>query len=271
MIGLAPSAVAADVLVDEVGLDTENTAKWLHEHDRNSARLAKLAELRSTQRDANYRALPSVRHEIARMEAELDRWRFKAGQLVIFDEASLAGTFALDRLVAAAGANGAKVVLVRDLAQLSAVDAGGAFRLPVNARGRDGLVPQLTDVRRFVHGWEKVASTELRIGDESALDAYEIEGRISGGGRDTMLHQLYSAWRADVEAGMSSLMIAADSGTVNELNRRAREDRIAAGEVDEQGLEVAGGIAGIGDRLVTRENNRMLTTGRSWVRTVTAG
>ena len=36
---------------------------------------------------------------MARAEAELARWRLHAGQLVIVDEASLAGTFALDELV----------------------------------------------------------------------------------------------------------------------------------------------------------------------------
>ena len=34
MIGLAPSAAAAQVLGDELGIETENTAKWLTEWRR---------------------------------------------------------------------------------------------------------------------------------------------------------------------------------------------------------------------------------------------
>jgi len=34
VIGLAPSAVAAQVLADELGIETENTAKWLYEWRR---------------------------------------------------------------------------------------------------------------------------------------------------------------------------------------------------------------------------------------------
>jgi len=34
VIGLAPSAVAAQVLADELGIETENTAKWLTEWRR---------------------------------------------------------------------------------------------------------------------------------------------------------------------------------------------------------------------------------------------
>ena len=46
VLGLAPSAAAAEVLADELGIDTENTAKWLYEHRREAERLHTLAELR---------------------------------------------------------------------------------------------------------------------------------------------------------------------------------------------------------------------------------
>lgn len=53
---------------------------------------------------------------------------FTAGQLVIVDEASLAGTLSLDRIAGLAQQAGAKVLLVGDYAQLQAVDAGAHFR-----------------------------------------------------------------------------------------------------------------------------------------------
>ena len=78
---------------------------------------------------------------------------------------------------------------------------------------------------------------------------------------------LYLAWKDDIEAGLRSLMIAGDLGTVSELNARARADRVAAGEVAEGGLALAGGgTAGVGDAVLTRENNRHLASGRRWVR-----
>jgi hypothetical protein len=62
-------------------------------------------------------------------------------------------------------------------------------------------------------------------------------------------------------------MIAADLGTVGELNSRAQGDRIAAGSVSADGVPVSGGAtAGVGDDVVTRQNNRRLSTGRHWVR-----
>src|SRR5699024_4426056 len=61
VVGLAPSAVAAEVLAEDLGITTENTAKWWHNHLTHGT-------------------------------------TFTAAQLVIIDEASLAGTHSLDRI-----------------------------------------------------------------------------------------------------------------------------------------------------------------------------
>lgn len=228
VIGLAPSAAAADVLGDELGIRTENTAKFLHEH-------------------------------------QTGRWKLRAGQLVLVDEASLAGTLALDRITTHAADIGAKVVLVGDWAQLSAVDAGGAFRMLVRGRGD---APELTDVRRFRAEWEKTATLLLRHGDTAALDAYAAHDRIHEGDADAMLDAAYAAWQADRNAGRSTVLIAATGQTVAELNQRAHTDLIATGTVEPAGVPLHDGThAGIGDEVVTRDNNRRLTTtdGR-WVK-----
>ncbi len=48
VLGLAPSAAAAEVLAEQLGIDTENTAKWLHEHRQEAERLVKIADLRAS-------------------------------------------------------------------------------------------------------------------------------------------------------------------------------------------------------------------------------
>ena len=206
-----------------------------------------------------------MRRRIAAAEDEVARWRLRRGQLVIVEEATLAGTFALDELVTAAGDAGAKVLLVGDQAQLSAVEAGGMFAALV--RDRNGLAPELSDVRRFHSAWEQRASVELRAGSEDAIDAYEAHDRIVSGDRDEMLDAIFAAWKHDIASGRTSLMIAGDLGTVSELNARARADRVSAGQVIDEGVTVAGGgTAGVGDQVRTRQNNRRLTSGRTWVR-----
>jgi conjugative relaxase-like TrwC/TraI family protein len=268
VIGLAPSAAAAEALGGELGIGTENTAKWLTEW-RHIPELAARRDRIGTQLARHPHPLSAggrrLRQALEAAGRAVEERRLRPGQLVIVDEASLAGTFALDELVGAAGDAGAKVLLVGDWAQLSAVEAGGAFSLLVTDRG--DLAPELSDVRRFRADWEKVTSVELRLGREAAIEAYETHGRVVGGERSEMLGRLYRAWKADIEAGRSSLMIASDSSTVAELNRLARDDRVAAGAVSEEGLAVADGqSAGVGDEVVTRANNRLVATGKRWVK-----
>jgi conjugative relaxase-like TrwC/TraI family protein len=267
VLGLAPSAGAAEVLTTELGIDCETSAKWLFEHRRQPERQGKVAALQAQLRvlDPMARQRSSLRAELAKVVQQSALWRLRPDQLVIVDEASLLGTFALDELVLAARDAGAKVLLVGDQGQLSAVEAGGMFGALV--ADRDGSAPELFDVKRFRHDWEKEASVELRAGSESALDAYETEGRITDGDRQQMLDALYGAWKIDTAAGKRSLMIAGDLATVGELNARARADRVGSGHVEAEGLVLSGDVtAGVGDLVVTRRNDRRLGTGRRWVR-----
>lgn len=101
VVGLAPSAAAADVLAGELGLPTENTAKWMTEADLEPKRLARIDQLRGVAHRLP-RGAPSGRRVTAAihdLEIAVERWRIKPNQLVIIDEASLAGTRVLDRIV----------------------------------------------------------------------------------------------------------------------------------------------------------------------------
>ncbi|MDR1427767.1 MAG: relaxase domain-containing protein, partial [Bifidobacteriaceae bacterium] len=229
VVGLAPSATAAAVLGEDLGIATENTAKWLSNHD--------------------------VRGD-----------EFTAGQLVIIDEASLAGTLTLDRITSLAAQAGAKVLLVGDWAQLQAVDAGGAFNLLVADRAD---APELRDIHRFRAEWEKPASLELRHGHPAAIDAYLEHGRVNEGDQEAATEQAYQAWAADLAAGRASLLIADSHATVRTLNERARDDRIEAGLVDAlRDVTLADGSrCSKGDLVITRRNDRRLSAGSTgWVR-----
>jgi len=228
VVGLAPSAVAAQVLADDLGIATENTAKWWTNHLVHST-------------------------------------TFEAGQLVIIDEASLAGTLSLDRITHLAERAGAKVLLVGDFAQLQSVDAGGAFNLLVGDRDD---APELVDIHRFTNVWEKAASLTLRHGRTEVIDTYLDHDRIHEGDGEAMTDAAYTAWRADRNAGLVSVLIAETRDEVSTLNTRARADLILDGTLT-PGREVElndGTTAGVGDTIITRHNDRRLRNGKDWVR-----
>jgi conjugative relaxase-like TrwC/TraI family protein len=229
VIGLAPSAAAAQALADDLGIACDNTAKWLHEYDHGRA------ELRS-------------------------------GQLVIIDEATLAGTPTLDRISSIAAGAGAKVLLVGDPHQLQSVDAGGAFALLVDRRPD---APELTEIHRFTHAWEKAASLGLRSGDVEVISTYASEDRIRDGDTDQMLDAAYEAWRADTLAGKASVLVTESAHAVRALNERARAERLVLeGADDGHELDLVDGTrASVGDVVITRRNDRTTrTTRHGWVK-----
>ncbi len=228
VVGLAPSAVAAQVLADDLGIQTENTAKWLDTHDRTGE-------------------------------------TFRKGQLVIVDEASLAGTLSLDRITTLAAEGGAKVLLVGDHAQLQSVTAGGAFSLLI--RDREDA-PELVDVHRFVNVWERTASLALRHGRTDVIDTYAEHGRVIGGETEEMIDAAYTAWRSDTLVGRASVLVTDSNESLQALNNRARGDLILYGIVNaRREVELHDGTrAATGDTVITRRNDRRLRTGRAWVR-----
>ncbi|MGD7786827.1 MobF family relaxase [Propionibacteriaceae bacterium Y1700] len=228
VVGLAPSAVAAQVLADDLGIQTENTAKWWQNH---------------------------------LMYGDT----FGMGQLVIVDEASLAGTLSLDRITSLAAGAGAKVLLAGDHAQLQSVDAGGAFSLLVHDRED---APELVDVHRFVNEWEKTASLGLRHGRTEVIDTYLDHDRIQGGETEAMVDAAYAAWRADRQAGRATVLVSDSNESVLALNQRARTDLILDGTVNpRREVELHDSTrAAVGDSVITRSNDRRLRAGRGWVR-----
>jgi len=268
VVGLAPSAAAADVLAEAVGVPTENTAKWLSEQGNQPGRRTRLDHHSGLlNRASPTLATRRLRDQATRLLVEYRRWALTPGRLVIIDEASMAATRDLDQITQQAAAAGAKVLLVGDWAQLSPVQAGGAFKLL--ATDRDDT-PTLHEVRRFRHEWERDASLTLRDGKLSAADTYIRHGRVNSGRREDMLDLLFEAWCADTRAGRRSLMLAPDRQTVADLNTRARADRITAGQVctDHEITLADGSKVAAGDVIVTRLNHRDLAagTGRGWVK-----
>ena len=229
VVGLAPSAAASAVLATDLGIPCENTARWLTLHTLGWA-------------------------------------EFHRDQLVIIDEATLADTATLDCITGLAAAAGAKVLLVGDWAQLQAVGAGGAFDMLAQVRGD---VPELTEIHRFAHEWEKAASLDLRAGRPESITAYARHDRLREGTTDEMLDSAYGAWRRDIEAGAASVLVAESTDLVRTLNTRARADRILSGATAST-LEAVlsdGSHASPGDYIITRQNNRCLRTSSGlWVR-----
>jgi conjugative relaxase-like TrwC/TraI family protein len=109
VVGLAPSARAAAELADATGGHADTIAKWLHTRDR-------LDQIPAHAPERGWVGLN-------------DR------TILIIDEASMASTLDLDRLITAAAEKAAKVVLVGDPAQIGVINGpGGMLAAPPRRR-----------------------------------------------------------------------------------------------------------------------------------------
>lgn len=260
VVGLAPAAASAEVLGNELGMVTENVAKWLHESvgsgaSERAAQFFTLEAQLATGAGGN-QARARREQRAAHLAAEQTKWQFRPNQLVVVDEASMVSTIQVAALVRQAKDVGAKILLVGDPAQLDSIDAGGVL----GWLDRQRKASRLSTVWRFKHQWEKFASLALRGGHMSALAEYEQHGRISHGSYMEMVDLAYSEWHKDVRAGRVSVLIAADNETVGMLNERAQADRVGSGDVDaERTVLLRDELrAGKGDIVIARRNARSI-------------
>jgi conjugative relaxase-like TrwC/TraI family protein len=181
---------------------------------------------------------------------------FYAGTTVIVDEAGMLATPKLDELTAAAEAHDWRLVLVGDPMQLSAVGRGGMFGLLVDTHG----AVKLETVHRFTHPWEAEATIGLRAGNTDVLDAYEHYGRLHDGLPHDIDVAVAAHWWLTRTQGSTALLCSSRE-TARRLNRRLQALRLNAGELAGLGLRLpSGDVLYVGDTIVTRRNDRTLTT-----------
>ncbi|OLT43919.1 hypothetical protein BJF86_13240 [Serinicoccus sp. CNJ-927] len=229
VVGLAPSAVAAGQLRDQIGATTDTLAAL------------------------NFYLAHGLSSGGAAIAKQIGR-----GTLVLIDEAGMSDTLSLRTAVAYALDRGASVRMIGDDQQLAAIGAGGVLR---DIEATHGSV-RLTELMRFTDRAEGAASLALRQGDTAALGFYLDQQRVHVGDAGTMADQVFAAWKADTTEGRDSIMLAPTRDLVSHLNQRARADRLARdGEIPVRTRTLAdGNEASPGDLIITRSNDRRLRT-----------
>ena len=229
VVGLAPSAAAASALRAETGITSDTLAKLVHNLDTGNPSSLSIG--------------PET--------------------LVIIDEAGMADTLTLGRVIDHAIDNGASVRLIGDDRQLSAIGAGGMLRDIVANHG----AARLDELMRFTDAAEAAASVDLRDGNPSALGYYFDQDRVHIGSTSTTTDAVFTAWSKDRADGLESLMVAPTHDLVTELNQRARTARLNH-TVPNAEVDLAdGNRASIGDTIRTRRNDRRLATSPTdWVK-----
>lgn len=125
-----------------------------------------------------------------------------------------------------------------------------------------GRVHELARIHRFAEEWEAAASLLLRCGEPRALDAYLEHDRVVAGTFDEQLALVVAQWQTVHASGRVCAINASNNDHVDAVNAAVQSARLAAGDVDGRRAARIGGLehAHVGDVIVTRRNDRRLTT-----------
>jgi conjugative relaxase-like TrwC/TraI family protein len=191
---------------------------------------------------------------VSSLVARLDHGSVRLDQrcLVVLDEAGMTDDHDLRRLLDHSTRSGAKLVIVGDPRQLSAVGPGGGLEALVDRF--DGHVWQLADNVRQVDLTEREALAELRHGNIShAVDWFADHDRIEVGvDRAETIGAVIDGWLADIDDGVDTIMIAWRRANVDALNQIARDAYHERGWLSGPELVASGGTCyRQGDRVVT--------------------
>jgi conjugative relaxase-like TrwC/TraI family protein len=172
--------------------------------------------------------------------------------VVIMDEAGMADTERLSRLMEMTDRSASKLVLAGDSAQLGPIGAGGMFE---QLRDR---VPsaELTEVRRANHEWERRAWEQVRGGEPGpALAAYHSRDRLHvhdtrAGAAAAMVDGWDRSRRG--ETGAAVMITDASNKERDQINALAQERRVRAGELGSREVPLPGHPYGLraGDEVI---------------------
>ncbi|MBC2586919.1 MobF family relaxase [Rhodococcus aetherivorans] len=230
VLALAPSAVAADTLGDEVGVPGLTLASLTYP----------------------WRGVLGGRP--GTVPAGID---ITPGTMLLVDEASLASTLDLAAVVELAKERGAIVRLLGDPAQLDAVETGGLLRYL--AEHTDA--PELTSVVRFGDDSAQAEnSLLLRSGDPTGLDLFYDRNLVREGTREEMIAAAVEHYLHDLAEDKDSLVLLPTREDVRAANLEVQAARRHDGIVDDTVTVALSDElrAGRGDIVLTRRNRRDL-------------
>jgi hypothetical protein len=194
-----------------------------------------------------------------RLLGDLDRGReqLDACTVLVVDEAAMVGSRKLTRLLEHAQQAQAKVILVGDDRQLSAIDAGGGFRAQRLRLGAS----ELTENRRQHQAWEREALDFIRSGlVEEAVAAYRAHDRVVAADSKpaatlALLQDWWAAYQdAERDPSQEVIVLAARRTEVDRLNTACQELLAARGRLGGERLQVEDRQLAVGDRVVCGHN-----------------
>ncbi len=227
VFGLAPTAVAASVMKNELDIEASTIASFVGDSSVISSQV-------------------------------------KPGDMILVDEIGMAATGDLSKIINIARDKGASVRGIGDYRQLAAIGSGGALRLIESKAGAIYLEDIFRFKNQDEAAASLALREPALVGQDVPFAWYLEHKRITAGNKEGMVDDVFAAYCADAADGKNSLMLAGTNEDVKALNVLGQNAAIATGAVKEKASKNVllddGTTAYIGDKVLTRKNNYQLKT-----------
>ena len=258
-----PTRKAALAAADEVGVRADTVMRlleaygWRHDETRPALGWRRLSPGERDHRGNVYRGVP-------------EGMALGEDSVLVVDEAGMLDQGQARALLHVADETGARLVLVGDRSQLSAVGRGGVLDM---AEACTSNVVVMENVHRFEDPDYAAFTVRLRDHGETTADALADEivsrGMVSRHGSDEETEEAIArAWLDQPHVTVST----STNGQADRVNAAVQRARIHAGQLGEESCAcmTAGQRVHVGDRIMCRRNDRAAGVSNRETLTVTA-
>ena len=256
VIGASLSAMAADNLGREAGIQSATLHSWIYQWERYQAAQDKFLSFDSVMEEGVFKQLDWYQ-DLKRFE----KTALNNDTVLIVDEAGMVGTRLWGELLTHVNRAGAKLIAVGDDNQFKAIEAGDFFReIQTYAKNYS-----LNTIYRQKQEWMKDASmnlANLEVGE--ALSAYEQREHVHQTLKENLAHEIATAYVAVYQREkneQTSVVLAFTNAQTHEINQAIREQLKQEGLIAKQDIiSMNDTHFAIGDRIVFLENDKTRLT-----------
>jgi len=259
VMGASLSAMAADNLGKEAGIEAATLHRWIYQWERYQSAQEKFLSFDSVMEEGMFKQLGWYQ----------DLKRFEGSALtnktvMIVDEAGMVGTRLWNQLLVYAKNAGAKLIAVGDDHQFKAIEAGDFFRELKDQASASNALFELNTIYRQRSAWMQEASTKFaNLEIQEALQSYEHHGHVHQTTKNDLAQEIARTYVENLRhhPNTSRLVLAFTNVQVQEINQAIRLELKREGILpQEDSISLNGQSFTVGDRIVFLENDKSRLT-----------
>ncbi|MCR5224732.1 MAG: AAA family ATPase [Alphaproteobacteria bacterium] len=261
VVGMSLSAVAAENLGKDAGIESATIASWTHRWREYEAAKEKFLSFDSVVTDGVLKQFDWY-NTLKQYEGS----QLKSGDVIVVDEAGMVGAKDWSEIFAAAQNFDVKVIAIGDDNQFKPISAGDCFKKFAEQEQERGQLLELNEIRRQKYDWQRDASVEFsQLNTAEGLAHYEQKGCL----HEIQKPQDIASKFIEIEGRGSAAVLCFSNKECEAINDAVRAFKKENGTLGADLVQINGRNFAVGDRLIFLENSKQFDVKNGQVGQVT--